>query len=261
MRTPADSPAWQHIEQLWPEFKKEPRHLRLGLAMDGVNPFGLRSTTWSTWPVVLVNYNIPPWLTIKKGHLFLSLLIPGKHKVKNMDIYLAPVVDELKLLWEGINIQDISRRSGYKTLNLRGILMWTMHDFPGYGESSGLATSGYHACPHCGPAMNARYSHSLRKMIYQGHKRFLPDNHTLRGGFLGRASKMWSVEAQYSAWQENPGLYGMKRLSIFHTLPYWKKLLINHLLDPMHIFKNVGQILWEHLIGAQDNKKAREDLQ
>ena len=178
-----------------------------------------------------------------------------------MDIYLAPVVDELKLLWEGINIQDISRRSGYKTLNLRGILMWTMHDFPGYGESSGLATSGYHACPHCGPAMNARYSHSLRKMIYQGHKRFLPDNHTLRGGFLGRASKMWSVEAQYSAWQENPGLYGMKRLSIFHTLPYWKKLLINHLLDPMHIFKNVGQILWEHLIGAQDNKKAREDLQ
>ena len=29
----------------------------------------------------------------------------------------------------------------------------------------------------------------------------------------------------------------------------------------MHIFKNVGQTLWEHLSGDQDNKKAREDLQ
>ena len=147
MRTPADSPAWQHIDLKWPEFKKEPRHLRLGLAMDGVNPYRLRSTTWSTWPVVLVNYNIPPWLCIKKGHLLLALLIPGKYKVKNMDVYLALVVDELKQLWEGIPIQDLSRRSGYWHFNMKAILMWTMHDFPCYGECSGLATSGYHACP------------------------------------------------------------------------------------------------------------------
>ena len=32
---------------------------------------------------------------------------------------------------------------------------------------------------------------------------------------------------------------GMKRKSIFYELPYWKDLLISHLLDPMHIFKNV----------------------
>ena len=38
MRTPADSPAWQHIDLKWPEFKKEPQHLHLGLAMDGSNP-------------------------------------------------------------------------------------------------------------------------------------------------------------------------------------------------------------------------------
>ena len=55
MRVPADSPAWQHIEQTWPEFREGPRHLRFGLASDGVNPFGHRSTSWSTWPVVVVN--------------------------------------------------------------------------------------------------------------------------------------------------------------------------------------------------------------
>ena len=57
MHVPADSPAWKHIEEKWDDFKSEPRNIRFGLAMDGVNPFGLRSSTWSTWPICLVNYN------------------------------------------------------------------------------------------------------------------------------------------------------------------------------------------------------------
>jgi hypothetical protein len=46
-RIPADSPAWQHIGSTWPEFRDEPRYLRLGLGTDGVNPFGLRSSSYS----------------------------------------------------------------------------------------------------------------------------------------------------------------------------------------------------------------------
>ena len=34
----------------------------------------------------LLNYNLPPWLAIKKGHLLLSLIVRGKYKVKNMDV-------------------------------------------------------------------------------------------------------------------------------------------------------------------------------
>ena len=104
--------------------------------MDGVNPFGLKSTAWSTWPVVLVNYNIPPWKAIKKGHVMLALLILGKHKVKNMDVYLEPLIEELMLLWEGIEIHDVSRPLGQRNAQVKGILMWTMHAFPGYGECS-----------------------------------------------------------------------------------------------------------------------------
>ena len=76
MRVPAGSLAWKHIDSKWPVFERDPCHLRLRLGIDGVNPFGLRSTKWSTWPVVLVNYNIPPWISIEKGHLILYLLIP-----------------------------------------------------------------------------------------------------------------------------------------------------------------------------------------
>jgi hypothetical protein len=39
-------------------------------------------------------------------------------------------------------------------------------------------------------------------------------------------------------------LNGMKRKSIFYELPYWKDILISHLLDPMHIFKNVSDYIF-----------------
>lgn len=138
MRVPVDSPTWQHIEDTWPEFKDEPRHLRLGLATDGVNPFGNRSTTWSTWLVVVVNYNIPPWEVTKKGNILLSMLIPGKHKVKNMDVYLEPLIEELLELWRGIKVMDVTKPPQDRHAIVKGILLWTMHDFPGFGEISGI---------------------------------------------------------------------------------------------------------------------------
>ena len=57
-------------------------------------------------------------------------------------------------------------------------------------------------------------------------------------------------------------LQGMKRtISIFFTLEYWQDLKIAHLLDPMHIFKNVGELLWKHLTGEKDTLSARADLE
>ena len=72
----------------------------------------------------------------KKGHLILSLLIPGKRKVKDMSVYLAPLIDELQDLWKGVKVVDNSRKGRGKIFNVRAILMWTMHDYPGYGDVS-----------------------------------------------------------------------------------------------------------------------------
>jgi hypothetical protein len=40
---------------------------------------------------------------------------------------------------------------------------------------------------------------------------------------------------------------GMKMKYIFYELPYWEHLKISHLLDLMHIFKNVSSSLWRHI--------------
>ena len=138
------------MEEKWPKFKGDPQHLCLGLAYDAVNPFGLQSTEWLTWPIVLVNYNIPPWLSIMKGHLNLSLLIPVKRKVKDMSVFLASLIDELKELWRGIEVIDNSTKC-QKLVHLKDILLWTMHDYLGYGDVSRYSIAGHHACPTWGP--------------------------------------------------------------------------------------------------------------
>ncbi|XP_031262844.1 uncharacterized protein LOC116121024 [Pistacia vera] len=134
-------------------FAEDPRNLKLGLAADGFNPFSNMSTTYSCWPVMLVTYNLPPWLCMKKENIMLTLLIPGpKQPGKDIDIYLQPLIEDLQELWNnGVNVYDSYTNSCF---NLRAILMWTINDFRGYGNLSGCTTKGKVACPLCGDKTN-----------------------------------------------------------------------------------------------------------
>jgi len=90
-----DSKFWKHVHEKFPNFVSDPRNVHLALTIDGVNPFKLQRTTWSTWPVMLLNYNIPPWLTTKKFFILLALPIP----VKDL---MQPLIEELQELWLGV---------------------------------------------------------------------------------------------------------------------------------------------------------------
>jgi len=46
MRHPIDSPAWKHVDDKYKWFSDDPRNVRLALASDGFNPFGMISTTY-----------------------------------------------------------------------------------------------------------------------------------------------------------------------------------------------------------------------
>jgi hypothetical protein len=42
---------------------------------------------------------------------------------------------------------------------------------------------------------------------------------------------------------------------------YWKELKVAHLLDPMHVFKNVSDSLWKHISSTEkDTNASRRDL-
>ena len=60
-----NSSQWKKIDRLYLDFGKEAINLRLGLATDGMNPHGSLRTQYSSWLVLLVIYNLPPWLCMK----------------------------------------------------------------------------------------------------------------------------------------------------------------------------------------------------
>ena len=85
------------------------------------------------------NYNIPPWEATKKGNILLSLLVlGGKHKVKNMDVYLEPLIEELQDLWRGVEVMDVSRPPKKQCAIIKCIMLWTLHDYPRLGELSSI---------------------------------------------------------------------------------------------------------------------------
>lgn len=116
MRHPADSPSWKLVDHKWPEFGKEPRNLRLSLSANGFNPYRSQSSRYSCWPVILVTYNLPPWLCMKRKFMMLTLLISGpKQPGNDIDVYLAPLIDDLKSLWDGIDrVYDAYREEYFK---------------------------------------------------------------------------------------------------------------------------------------------------
>ena len=89
-------------------------------------------------PVVVINNNIPPWFFMKNEHFMLALIVHGRRQVKNMDIYLQPLVYELKELWEGIHVYDVSRPiATERSFTLYDTCSYTTHDYPGLGVFSG----------------------------------------------------------------------------------------------------------------------------
>ena len=148
LRHPTDSPSWKLVDHKWPNFAAEPRNLHLAISADGINPHSSLSSRYSCWPVIMVTYNLPPWLCMKRKFMMLSLLISCLRQPGNdIDVYLAPLVEDLKFLWEvGVEAYDAYKKQHFR---LKAILLWTINDFPAYGNLSGCSIKGYYACPIC----------------------------------------------------------------------------------------------------------------
>ncbi|XP_021974739.1 uncharacterized protein LOC110869833 [Helianthus annuus] len=113
LRHVPDSPQWRTIDYMYPEFGNEIRNIRFGLSSDGINPFGNMSSCHSP-----------------------------KQPGNNIDVYLSPLIDDLKTLWS-----------------------------PGY------STKGRLACPICEYDTSSIWLSNCRKTVYMGDRRFLPKNH------------------------------------------------------------------------------------
>ncbi|KAG7533210.1 Transposon En/Spm-like [Arabidopsis thaliana x Arabidopsis arenosa] len=297
MRHPVDSLAWAQVNNKWPEFAAEPRNLRLGLSTDGMNPFSIQNTKYSTWPVLLVNYNMAPTMCMKAENIMLTLLIPGPTAPSNnIDVYLAPLIDDLKDLWsEGIQVYDSFLKENF---TLKAMLLWSISDYPALGTLAGCKVKGKQACNVCGKDTPFKWLKFSRKHVYlSNRKRLSPGHHyrRRRGWFdntieegtpsriqtgeeifeilkdfrndfgrpLERKSKRKRTDLEeddmvsQDEYDEDTDQWRWKKLSILFQLPYWKYLPVRHNIDVMHVEKNVSDALVSILM---QNAKSKDGL-
>ncbi|KAM6545672.1 hypothetical protein CsatB_026408 [Cannabis sativa] len=255
LKHPADAEAWNFDKQ-YPDFAKEPRNIRLGFATDGFNPFGDLSNSYNMWPVILMPYNMPPWICMKRESLMMAVLIPG-------------------------------RRAPGKDID-------TINDFPAYGTVSGYSTQGYKACPVCEDDTSSFRVRG--KISYMGHRQYLCVEHQWRNDkeydgtietrnppqeltsdeILTKLDGMWKCRSgknvdivkddqnqMKNAGYENKANW--RRKSILWELAYRPKLKLRHNLDVMHIEKNICDSVVGTMFSidgkCKDTDKARLDLQ
>lgn len=71
------------------------------------------------------------------------LTCTGKKKVKDMNVYMKPLADELRKLWiEGVPAYDISATKRPKHFQLHAVMMWTISDYPGLWRGLFVANPG-----------------------------------------------------------------------------------------------------------------------
>ena len=253
LRLPVDSLASKLVDLKWPNFGSEPRNIRLALSADVINPHGDTSSKYSCWPVLIVIYNLPPWFSMKKKFMMLSILISGPRQPgDDIGTYLAPLIEDLKLLWKsGVECYDANQD---EVFDLRVVLLWTINNFPACGNLSGCSVKGYKACPICGDNMSSIRLKFGKKMAYLGRRRFLARNHpyrrqkksfngekelkTISEPLPGEAIYLRIKDLKFSRGKKKTKKQPMKgserscwnTLSSFLELPYWKDLHARHCL-------------------------------
>ncbi|XP_056685694.1 uncharacterized protein [Spinacia oleracea] len=228
---PVDEKAWKEFDSLYPKFAEDPRNPKF---------------------------------------LMLALLIPGPSSPGNdIDIYLQPLIKDLKELWEfGLETYDSSSNQ-----SLCNVVRWS--------------TKGYFACPGCHYDNDSERLDFSKKNCYRATRRFLDPAHRWRynkrnfDGVIEERSEpipLKGTDVEYML-RDFPNEFGKKRkktrgdeddpvpwrkISILFQLSYWKHCSNRHNLDVMHIEKNVFDNVLGTLLDipgkTRDHESARRDL-
>jgi len=157
------------------EFGGSARNVRFALSTNGMSPFGDLSSSHSTWPVILTIYNLPPYLCLKRRYLLLTMLISGpKQPGNDIDVFLEPLMEDMKMLWEeGVKMMDAFVK---KEFTLKAIIIVTITDYPGLFALSGQI-KGKSGCVVCIDGTCYTYLSGSNKLVYMRHMRFLSRKH------------------------------------------------------------------------------------
>jgi hypothetical protein len=110
---------------------------------------------------------------ISEGFIFLALMIPGpKEPKKQMNIFLCPLMEELKELWQGVDAYDSHLKCQF---NLRAAHLWSIHDYLPYGKIVSWCVHGQFNCPVCMDESDTfRVQQGRKVSFFDCYRRLLP---------------------------------------------------------------------------------------
>jgi hypothetical protein len=155
-----------------------------------------------------------------------------------IDVFLAPLIDELKTdIWSGFPVVDASlkRDDPRRQFNLRGMILWTITDYPGQSQASGHKNMGYCPCAHCGDGIIGTRSNELNKEVYVEHRKLTELDDPIRRNRthwpreergpipITPTAEEWRARYEDQLSRRVPLRHAhMNRWPIFWELPYWK---------------------------------------
>ena len=288
MGHPSDGKAWKNFDAKYPDEASEARNVRIAIATDGFNPYGMSSASYSCWPVFVIPLNLPPGVLMQRKFIFLSLIIPGpEYPGKNLSVYMQPLVDDLIHSWQhGTLTYD---RASKRNFPMKVWYQYSMHDLPGYALFCGWSTAGKWPCPVCRNQLEFLWLTGGRKYVaFDKHRQFLKRRHRFREDRKNFTKDIvvtevkqiptfdgTAVDAELSALvpavapgprYEGYGVtHNWTHVAGLTQLKYYKDLELPHNIDVMHTEKNVGEMIFHTVLNipekSKDNVKARLDVQ
>jgi hypothetical protein len=114
--------------------------------MDGFQAYNSDTSAYSCWPVFVMPYNMPANKCLKEEFIFLALVILGhKEPKKQINIFLRPLTEELKELWQWVDAYDSDLKCQF---NLCAAYLWSIYDYLAYGKFDGWCVHGRLNCPY-----------------------------------------------------------------------------------------------------------------
>jgi hypothetical protein len=278
----SDGEAWKHFDSIHHEKARDARNVRVALATDGFNPYGMSAATYTCWPVFVIPLNLPPGVCFQRQNIILSLIIPG-HPGNNMGVFMEPLIDDLIHAWEdGVWTYD---RATKQNFIMHVWYQYSMHDLLAYGVLCAWCVHGKFPCPVCKEGLRFIWLQKGGKYVaFDKHRQFLPLDHPFRRDIknftkgVAVTSLAPPMKTSAAIHQEIDGLVvnpagGFVGYSEQHMwthksgltrLPYYDDLILPHNIDVMHTEKNIAEALWSTIMDipgkTKDNVKARVDL-
>jgi hypothetical protein len=128
----SDGVAWTHFDSIHHEKAREARNVRVALATDGFNPYGMMAATYTCWPIFVIPLNLPPGVFFQRQNILLSLIMPG-HPGNNMGVFMESLIDELVRAWEErVWTYNRATKTNFK---MHVWYQYSLHDLLAYGLS------------------------------------------------------------------------------------------------------------------------------